>query len=79
MNKSYPKTNEPLFCRSHSKCMSASAMMCQCNDTVIFTLLAQSNAAMLTECKLSDSAAGLRAVHRGRKKKSLQLWNLLKT
>lgn len=67
MNKPYQETNETL--QKSFKVHASQAVMCQCNDTFIFRLLAQSWAAMLTGHKLSDSAAGSQAVHQGQKRK----------
>ncbi len=50
MNKSYKETNETL--QKSFKVHASQATTCQCNDTFIFRLLAQSSAAMLTGHKI---------------------------
>lgn len=73
--KAISKNNWATILQKPLKVHSTRAVTCQCNDTVTFRLLAQSEATMLTGHKLLDSAAGLQAVHRGQK----SLRNLLKT
>lgn len=63
------KTQWATILQKTFKVHAGRAMVCQCSDSVIFRILAQGGAAVLTGHKRSDSVAGLQNVHGDQKRK----------